>query len=80
MVESINYKNKIIENANLMQRVLENFQIKELVEWRKFNKKLANEVFSRCVKHMICKLPDANDEDDDYTFHKILKYPRKVEI
>ena len=78
--KQVNYKEKVIQTSNCVQRILENFKLDELLKWRLFNKKMAGELVPRCVKHLICELPDANESDDDYTFHKILKYAKKVEI
>lgn len=63
-----------------MQRVLENYELKELLALRYLNKQISGDVFSRCVKNMICNLSEAGDEEDEYTFHKILRNPKKVEI
>src|SRR5258708_5657852 len=75
-------KYKLFKNNNVMQRVLENYEKKELLEWRLFDKRVGQELVPRCIKELIYECPEVDDDDDTdgYTFHKILTYARKVEI
>jgi hypothetical protein len=64
-------KKKLLQNKNVMQRVLECFELKDLLEWRLFSKTVANEIVPRCIKKLIYRCPDPDDEvEDQYTFQK----------
>ena len=79
MVESNSNIQKAFKNNNVMQRVLECFDVKELLEWRYFDKRFGNELVPRCLKNLRYTCPD-EDEKEEETFHTILTYARKVEI
>ena len=56
MVDSVatssDYKQKVLSNKNIMQRVLENYSYKRLFDFRAFSKEMCQEVVPRCIKHL----------------------------
>lgn len=57
----MDYKRKLIENKNLMQRVLENYEYRRLFEFRKFNKTMKEQVVPRAIKHLIYSCPEKEE-------------------
>ena len=62
-----------------MQRILENYDMRRVLEMRKFSKTVQQEVVPRCIKHLIYNCP-MDEEDEKAEFFKDLKYASKVEI
>jgi oligoendopeptidase F len=60
--------------------VLECFDIPELLEMRYVNRKLGDDLIPKCFKLLKYNCPDDEDEDEEYTFYKIIKNAKKVEI
>lgn len=79
-MDNVDYKQKIFANLNIMQRVLENYENRDLLELRFLSKKVAYEVFPRSFKDLNYILPDQDEEEADYTFHTLLKYAKTVNI
>lgn len=68
METSTNYKQKIVKNNNIMQRVLENYSYQRLFDMRRFSKQMNEEVVPRCVKHLkfSCYLDDEDSKYSDF--------------
>ena len=73
-------KAMIPTRANLMQKLLENFEPKELLQWRFFSKKVANDVVPRIFKHLKCVCPDIEGETETNEFQLNMKYASTVEV
>ena len=78
-VSDRDYKTKVLTNRNLMQRVLENYSYKRLIEFRKFNKDMCKEVVPRCIKHLRYECTGEN-KPKGTPFYRDLSYASSVEI
>ena len=79
MVEaSLNYRQRLFA-SNAFSNVLKYFDMRELLEFRKVNPKMANEYVTRCFPEYRYECPEEEDEEE-YQFLKNLKHCRKMVI
>ena len=85
-MEAKDFRRVVSQNKNLMQRILENYSISKLLEFRKFNKQVCEEIIPRCIKELKYSCYEDDDEKESKAknyanpFYKNLKYASKVEI
>lgn len=64
----------------VFSKVLENFDLTELLTMRKVQKRLAYEVVPKHFPDVRYDLSDCPEDDQDYTFAPLIKHAKKVEI
>ena len=77
MVESADTFQKKLYKSNALQHVLGFYEKKQLLEFRRISEKMAYEIVPKCFDYLKFDCIDAGDE---YTFQKLIRHAKKVEI